>query len=677
MSNLKKKISSIYSWMQDEDFRSIVHQLTKRSRLALMRRFGSWPRIESESRRYWTDARARDWVAKRAIVKPLMIDQQSICKFKEWAARNSAQSAEIVRIADAIVNGDVTVFDKRIQVNWAAPRWNTDWTTGFVWENRYFRQYDHHQSSDGRRPEIKFTWELNRMQWLVTLAQASLLKDSVRYQECAATAVANWHKSNPLANSVNWHPMECAMRALNISFSAMLFAQCPKPPADTIAILLRSLALQCGFLYRNVEYTAVRSNHFCANIVGLSVGAHLLEDHLPESRAWYRYAARHIPAEVAAQYLPDGVQFEGSIPYHRLVTELFLVGLASLDKSGYKIPVAAAELVRAACVFSAAYIRPDGSAPSWGDNDGARVLGFDPAPIEDHRPLLAAGSQILTSPSLLRFSGDTATAALLTSATLSGLPAEPTQDLTLQSTDEVRYFFPHGGYAVNKNSLAYFLTDYGEVGFHGNGGHGHNDTFSFELALQGERIIVDRGCPIYTGNIDTYNGARGTASHNVVEIDGHEMAPIPSVWRISNCATPRNVSCEIDNENMTITGTHDGYRRLTDPVIHTRTFALGTNAFNLRCVDDLHCASAHIVRRYIHLHPGVIVDSITKDSCLLTTPSGLGVTLHWDADSSLESRSSFVSYCFGNDTGASLLVISTSILGSTTLWFSLTPKITG
>lgn len=639
-----------------------------------MHGLGSWPRIESESRRYWTDARARDWVVQRAIAKQLIIDQQSVGKFKAWAARNSAQSAEIVRLADAIVNGNLTVFDKTVEVDWVAPQWNTDWTTGFVWENRYFRLYDHHQLSGGRRPEIKFPWELSRMQWLVRLAQAALLKDSVRYQECASAAVANWHGSNPLANSVNWHPMECAMRALSIAFSVMLFAQCPKPPTDTIAILLHSLALQCGFLYRNVEYTAVRSNHFCANIVGLSVGAHLLENHLPESRAWLRYAARHIPAEISTQYLPDGVQFEGSIPYHRMVTELFLVGLAVLGKSGHNIPTVATERIRAACAFSAMYIRPNGSAPSWGDNDGARVFGFDPVPIEDHRPLLGAGSQILAAPSLLRFSADTATAALMASATLPGLPEEPIQYSTSTSPRDAQCFFPHSGYAINKTEFEYFLADFGEVGFRGKGGHGHNDTFSFELALQGSRVIVDRGCPIYTGDIDTYNSARGTSSHNVVEIDRQEMAPIPAVWRIANSAAPRNVSCAIVDGKMTIAGTHDGYQRLTDPVTHTRTFEIKMGNFRLRCTDDLHCAGAHLVCRYIHLHPGVKVDLITKDSCILTTSTGFAVKLCWDANSSIEVRNASVSYCFGSDITASLLTLSTCISSSTTLWFSLTPR---
>ena len=47
-----------------------------------------------------------------------------------------------------------------------------------------------------------------------------------------------------------------------------------------------------------------------------------LEGAYPGAEKWRRYAAGVIPREVELQFLADGVDFEKSLAYHRLVAEL-------------------------------------------------------------------------------------------------------------------------------------------------------------------------------------------------------------------------------------------------------------------------------------------------------------------------------------------------------------------
>jgi len=62
--------------------------------------------------------------------------------------------------------------------------------------------------------------------------------------------------------------------------------------------------------------------------------------------------------------------------------------------------------------------------------------------------------------------------------------------------------------------------DVGEFGKKGSGGHGHNDLMSFEVSLSGVPLVVDPGCPVYSGDPQTRNLFRSTAYHNGLKVDG-------------------------------------------------------------------------------------------------------------------------------------------------------------
>src|SRR5438309_1490022 len=81
-------------------------------------------------------------------------------------------------------------------------------------------------------------------------------------------------------------------------------------------------------------------------------------------------------SEIDRQVYPDGVDFEASVPYHRLVQELFLFPAMYLHACGLNISSRYCERLRSMARFTAAYSRSDGMSPVWGDNDDARVLPF-------------------------------------------------------------------------------------------------------------------------------------------------------------------------------------------------------------------------------------------------------------------------------------------------------------
>ena len=101
--------------------------------------------------------------------------------------------------------------------------------------------------------------------------------------------------------------------------------------------------------------------------------------------------------------------------------------------------------------------------------------------------------------------------------------------------------FHHGGFYLMRGGGMWVLADCGPVGRAGTGGHGHNDALSFELCIGDVPVIVDSGTYVYTSDIDARNELRGTRAHNVVVVDGREMADLgPGPWTIADQARARS-----------------------------------------------------------------------------------------------------------------------------------------
>ena len=88
--------------------------------------------------------------------------------------------------------------------------------------------------------------------------------------------------------------------------------------------LLTMLTEHARFVWVNREYTDIRGNHFTANLVALQLADQALGSENLGSRKWGLYAGRWIEREILLQFCSDGVNFEKSCGYHKLV-ELFIL----------------------------------------------------------------------------------------------------------------------------------------------------------------------------------------------------------------------------------------------------------------------------------------------------------------------------------------------------------------
>src|SRR5262249_56714130 len=101
-----------------------------------------------------------------------------------------------------------------------------------------------------------------------------------------------------------------------------------------------------------------------------------------------------VGTELFKQTSEDGVDYEKSTAYHRLVLELFLTSGLLLESHGDRPPKAWLARLEKMFEFVEAYVKPDGSIPLVGDADDGRVQKLGVQPINDHRYLLSVGAVV-------------------------------------------------------------------------------------------------------------------------------------------------------------------------------------------------------------------------------------------------------------------------------------------
>jgi hypothetical protein len=507
----------------------------------------------------------------------------------------------ILALADCALSHCVDLFGSGPVELGTRIDWHRDFKSGKRWAPAFCKSIRY---NDLDRPsDVKVPWELSRMQWLIPLVQAFALTGDDRYAAKVRDLIDDWIANNPHGASINWAcTMDVALRAICwIWFFHLLGRSAPWTDAGFRERFLKHLYLHGDFVSRHLEKADVNGNHYTADLAGLAMVGQFFAD-LREGRRWRDKGWDALSGEISNQVFADGVDFEASVAYHRLVQELFLWPALYRQRCG--LPVAAAYLDRLATMarFTEAYSRPDGSAPLWGDADDARVLPFGGQDINDHRYLIGLVGLTVDDPELVgRSRGpDPEIAWALGLDALDRLPAE-------NRASPRSLAFPHGGFFILRDVRNHVFIDCGPLGLAGRGGHGHNDLLSFEAALDGVTLISDCGAYQYTGDYRERNRFRSTAYHNTPEVDGEEIYRFTSprdLWTLCDDADPRPGEFASGDDESFFYCAHTGYARLEDPVIVHRRFLLDHRADRLTIEHEFECAGAHEVAVPFHFAIG-------------------------------------------------------------------------
>ncbi|GAC1487752.1 MAG: hypothetical protein NVS1B9_07610 [Solirubrobacteraceae bacterium] len=441
-----------------------------------------------------------------------------------------------IRRAEGVMSGKRELFGDTVRVS-ESGELNRDVLSGHDWPLGFHARLDYRNI--GRASDVKVPWELSRLRHVValTLGAAAVAQPAPMLTR-AAHEVEHWDAANPTGWSVNWScGMEVALRAVNlICADAITLAAEQELPARE---RLQGLLYRHGwFLSRHLEISDLNGNHYLANGVGLIwLGRYFAG--LGEADRWLARGREMVIDAARSQILADGVDHEGSLPYHVLVLEMFLVARAADPTLAPVLDAQLGEMLTAASVLS----EPRGRIANLGDDDGGRVLAFADLPPEDARRVIAAGAALLDLPRLWRND------APLEDALLLAGPAavQSVADRAAPDAAQLPAHLAAAGLIVLGGGGDHIVVDAGPVGFRGRGGHGHLDAMSVTAILGGAVAVRDSGTGSYTGDPPLRQELRDAAAHNVVLVDElryAELGGVDRLWAIDGDAAPELVALD-------------------------------------------------------------------------------------------------------------------------------------
>ena len=241
-----------------------------------------------------------------------------------------------------------------------------------------------------------------------------------------------------------------------------------------------------------------------------------------------------------------------------------------------------------------------GNLPNFGDCDDGYVLdiGSNPHSIKEW---LAVGAAIFKRNDFNIFDEDT--------EPLTWLPGLSKQDACISVKNKKCssiafsqngcYLLQHGDLKSPERISVVF--DCGTLGMGTLAAHGHADALSFTLRAFGKDILIDPGTYDYFSYPQWREYFRSTRAHNTVVVDEKDQSEMLGLFLWGRKAQSRCLSWKPSEVGGKITGEHNGYAALSDPVIHRRTLELDGIKRKLIIKDEIAANDEHNIAIYFHL----------------------------------------------------------------------------
>jgi len=493
-----------------------------------------------------------------------------------------------------------------------------DWFSDFAGHTWIWGHYRHLNDilykDDFQNPhyigDIKIPWEFNKHIHFVELGKAYWLTGDETYVRELLAQWQDWIGKNPVNWGVNWtQNLIVAQRTISWLLALFLILDSPALHPDIFAQILKNLLWHGAYMPEHFEFADRGSNHLFGNISGLFMLAFTFPE-FRDSAAWETRCLEILSRELAAQVYDDGVQYEQSIPYHRFVLEFVLIFAVLLHRNGRRLPPADAYKLEQMLELVMHMTGPDGRIQPISDADGARVFNFNGAHINDYRSYLALGAVLFKRPDF-KYVADRQVEEVIW---LMGIDAfRELEAMKAEAPRSLNRAFTGGGYFIMRDSwergAAWAFFDCGQVGM-GDlppdlemGTHGHSDMLHFGLAAYGEHFLTDIGSYTYTASKPWHDYFRSSRGHNLLLVDGEDQGILTTTWAMKGRARPQAVRWTEADGYVRVSGGHDGYRRLAQPVMQSRELLFLPKRKWMLVRDLLQGEGEHDVELYFHLMP--------------------------------------------------------------------------
>ncbi len=405
-------------------------------------------------------------------------------------------------------------------------------------------------------PEASHLWNFNLhyFEYCIPLAAKWAETKEERYWNYFKFLIQSWMDSCKYPRGDAWHPYTISLRLINWLVSRELFADALETDNVFDSAMQESMYAQYRHLLVNQEKHLL-ANHYLENLKTLVVCALLFGEDDVLARVERDYLT-----QLDEQVLPDGVHYERSMMYHKLILEGLLRVELAYRSVGKAAPAKVASKARQMLDAIASIERGMGKTPFF--NDSADGVAKECGPL-----------------------------------------ACACRDVYGYEPDDAKTIFPESGFYKLYDGDAALIFFAGEPGPSYMLGHAHCDLLSFELSIAGEPTIENSGTYAYQSELRPY--FRSTAAHNTATIDSDEQMECWAEHRVA-----RGVDCvrvEVVDERHIVASFHNYKGHL-----HHRRIELCDGALTVE--DSTDRGDAEVVQRY-HLAPGCSLPIVPGWDC--------------------------------------------------------------
>lgn len=406
--------------------------------------------------------------------------------------------------------------------------------------------------------EASHLWNFNLhyFEWGIALAACWRKTKDNRYLDCYKSLVRSWLKACPYMKGDAWHPYTISLRLVNWLIAADLFNGELENDEELFSELQISIYRQYRHLLINQE-THLRANHWWENLKTLVIVSAAFGEREVLSKIVNR-----LEKQLDEQILPDGVHFERSLMYHKLVLEGMLRLRLASEQLRFGLPSNFMQKAKIMLDAMASLERGMGKTPFF--NDAADGVA------KESSKLITACKRLLS-----------------------------------MEADDSKTRFPNAGYYKLYDGNIAVMFDAGEPGPKYMLGHAHCDVLSYELSINEQPAIVNAGTYAYQSALRSY--FRGTQAHNTAMVGNGEQMECWGEHRVARRVSDIEISYLNSSCIIASYKTYAG-------CLHQRGIFLKEGT--LRIQDHFNNVDKNIIS-FIHFAPGFSAHKRT-DSFLVT-----------------------------------------------------------
>lgn len=509
----------------------------------------------------------------RVDQKRLEKKERNIYSNKEIYITDSVLNSELIKLNGGFnyKNMNINISNDQYSINtklWLFEKYDYDeikknWDYGFNTSNSWGKQfsYDLSYKQNDSIGDARTNWELNRHFQFSILAKNYYVTKNKKYLNELVDLFYDWNSNNPFLIGISWTSiMEISIRA----YSWMITLGFLKESGLKNEKILQDLEI--GIInmvdYTNKHHSRYSSanNHLIVEMIVLGIAGVMFN-----YEKWYSKAINVLDEELFIQNCSDGVNKEHALHYQTFVMEAIALFMLIMKRNSINYPKSWNKLLDKMSEFIADNMDTQYNVSHLGDSDEGKILDLCGEHLNHYKYVLELTSLLLCKKYIDLNNVHENINWLFTQSEIENIN---------ESYDNTKSkCYKDGGYTIIKsiNSCkdeVMFAIDHAELGFGSIAAHGHADSLSFTMNVNGNRVFIDPGTYIYHIDLESRDYFRKTINHNTICLNNSDQSEMLGAFLWGKRANTKLENYEISDNEEYLLASNDGYK----PKIHKREF---------------------------------------------------------------------------------------------------------